>query len=59
MIFRKNIEKKPDLRVWDEIRKRKIELDKKGMLNPRPRTEIENIMLRLYKMAGEGNFLNR
>ncbi len=58
MSSQKSEEKKPDLRIWEEIQRRKIELDKQGKLNPKPRTEIENIMLRLHKMAGAGNSLN-
>lgn len=59
MSSNKSEEKKPDYGIWKEILRRKIALDKKGKLNPRPRTEIENIMLRLHKMAGAGNSLNR
>ncbi len=52
-------EKKPDYRIWKEILRKKIQLGKKGIVNPKPRTDIENIMLRLHKMAGAGNSLNR
>lgn len=52
-------EKKPDYRIWKEILRKKIQLNKKGAVNPKPRTDIENIMLLLHKTAGAENSLNR